>query len=528
MIARVNAETLLGSLVLDYSDGELAFHHAIPVRDAGLKISQVLQCIGCAAWSVDRYLAILRRLGCGLTPPELLEAVDNEGDISLDDLRRALEEDRDDSTLPERLPHRSGVASVAGFAAWSHAGGSPRRHIGLGPGGARVHLRPLRLVSLALAPGRRFTPTVHLGRVGRWTLPALGPRIPAGRDLHRLALDRTWTRRAAQYAERLPGQIQPRVRFNPRATTAGWSEPESEVIWLSSARSNETVARNAIGHYVTRFPPGRLTEGTTCHDQLFAEFAAVLMRPCCRCRTSACGRTDSRRRQDENSGSNHCPAVALAAPLRGGHPRTRRHDRPPARSNRAPVSDRRRPSAYGRIPSPRNGQVNVPREYVAILRSFREHPKSIPITYADRDGQAGNVIDLVSSPQRDLAAIISWTPEGLEALKEEGYRYIAPVFEHSETFCLAALALVRPPIAKVRLPFPLVLDGSGLLNGEPSDGTTPGRGRLAATTTVLAVAGIASVAAFTQSPTGRSRTMNGTKLPERSRRTGRGIAGGRR
>lgn len=97
LIARVNAETLLGSLVLDYSDGELAFHHAIPVRDAGLKISQVLQCIGCAAWSVDRYLAILRRLGCGLTPPELLEAVDNEGDISLDDLRRALEEDQDDS-----------------------------------------------------------------------------------------------------------------------------------------------------------------------------------------------------------------------------------------------------------------------------------------------------------------------------------------------------------------------------------------------------------------------------------------------
>lgn len=152
----------------------------------------------------------------------------------------------------------------------------------------------------------------------------------------------------------------------------------------------------------------------------------------------------------------------------------------------------------GEYRHPRNGQVNVPREYaVAILRSFREHPKSIPITYADRDGQAGNVIDLVSSPQRDLAAIISWTPEGLEALKEEGYRYIAPVFEHSETFCLAALALVRPPIAGSGLPFPLVLDGSGLLNGEPSDGTTPGRGRLAATTTVLAVAGsIASVAAL--------------------------------
>lgn len=187
-------------------------------------------------------------------------------------------------TLPERLP-----ASVRRGLGRTLRGMVPRRrialgrrgHIGLGRGGARVHLRPLRLVSLALAPGRRFTPTVHLGRVGRWTLPALGPRIPAGRDLHRLALERTWTCRAAQYSERLPGQIQPRVRFNPRATTAGWFEPESEVIWLSLRslkRDRGAECDRALRHLVSHQAAWTI-EGSTRHDQLFAEFAALLDAP---------------------------------------------------------------------------------------------------------------------------------------------------------------------------------------------------------------------------------------------------------
>jgi len=145
---------------------------------------------------------------------------------------------------------------------------------------------------------------------------------------------------------------------------------------------------------------------------------------------------------------------------------------------------------------PRNGLVAVPAESgTAIVRQYREAAQLIPITFADRDGHAGSVIDVVSSPQLDVAAMLSWSPEGTRAVKEDGYRYVAPSFSVSGEPRLTGLTLVKAPIAGPGLPFPLVLDGSGLLNGEASNADVNSRVRFAATTAGLALAGgIASYA----------------------------------
>ena len=98
LVTRINFQTLVGNFELDHADGEVRFSHAIPVREAGVKVSQIMQVIGCAAWSVDRYLGAFRRLGAGLSARELLDAADRPGsEVSLDDLRRALEDEDHES-----------------------------------------------------------------------------------------------------------------------------------------------------------------------------------------------------------------------------------------------------------------------------------------------------------------------------------------------------------------------------------------------------------------------------------------------
>jgi len=112
-------------------------------------------------------------------------------------------------------------------------------------------------------------------------MPALGPRLPGRRDLTRLASERVWTSRALDYAERLPGGVQPRVRLNSRAIAPGWFEPESELIWLSARalkRNGRTAMDRALRHLVAHQVAWTI-EGTSHHDRTFADLATVIDAP---------------------------------------------------------------------------------------------------------------------------------------------------------------------------------------------------------------------------------------------------------